>query len=169
MLNIHHAIDFIFGEKLCTFLTSFNVLINSSVLVTCKSQMRYTQIKLCQWNNFRFLFVQCVLLCCVLFLYVQPIKCIHCARAVNDTCCSCLPLLLHTVPLCILQPFITWRYIFLYSDHFVWGMFPFFFLDCKKCWTQISKNIVVEWIWSSPLFTFAIQLKVENIFCNAFL
>lgn len=60
------------------------------------------------WSNtlFRFLFCTIrVLLCCGLFLYVRPIKCIHCARTVNDTCCSCLPLLFFTVLPSIYNPF----------------------------------------------------------------
>lgn len=60
------------------------------------------------WSNTLFRFFFCtirVLLCCGLFLYVRPIKCIHCARTVNDTCCSCLPLLFFTVLPSIYNPF----------------------------------------------------------------
>ncbi len=81
--------EFYFGNRVCTFLTKFTVLINYSVLVTDVNLVSTFLIRNTQNLSMElfqvFICIKCVLLCCGLFFYVQTIKCIHCFMAVNDT------------------------------------------------------------------------------------
>lgn len=122
--------------------------------------MKCAPIKLCHWDILYyqvFICTICVLLCCGLFLYVWLIKCIHCARTVNDTCCSCLPLLLFAAVVSIYNPFWS-ESIFFCIQTILFKVIAHFFKTSRNGRFWGTNILLLNDMIVSLVYFFAIQL-----------